>query len=140
MQKRLSRQLSQGDVYNIIFMLSGVLALLGGGMVNVNIQLASLKERVREVGVKMAIGAPGREIFKAFMTEALLLTLLGAFAGLLHRHPVQLDDHQGDRHSAVARADELPVGDVPRRGVRLPVRPLPRRQGQPAVADGGAAL
>jgi len=81
--KRLQRQMSQGDVYNIIFMLSGVLALIGGGMVNVNIQLASLKERVREVGVKMAIGAPGSEIFKAFMTEALLLTLLGSLAGYL---------------------------------------------------------
>lgn len=80
-QKRLKRQLSQGDVYNVIFMLSGVLALIGGGMVNVNIQLASLKERVREVGVKMALGASGREIFKSFMTEALLLTLLGAFSG-----------------------------------------------------------
>ena len=79
--KRLQRQLSQGDIYNIIFMLSGVLALIGGGMVNVNVQLASLKERVREVGVKMAIGAPGREIFKAFMTEALLLTLLGSVVG-----------------------------------------------------------
>lgn len=79
--KRLQRQLSQGDIYNVVFMLSGVLALLGGGMVNVNIQLASLKERVREVGVKMAIGAPGAEIFKAFMTEALLLTLLGSVAG-----------------------------------------------------------
>jgi ABC-type antimicrobial peptide transport system permease subunit len=79
--KRMERQMSQGDVYNIIFMLSGVLALIGGGMVNVNVQLASLKERVREVGVKMAIGAPGREIFKAFMTEALLLTLLGSAAG-----------------------------------------------------------
>ena len=81
--KRLQRQMSQGDVYNVIFMLSGVLALIGGGMVNVNIQLASLKERVREVGVKMAIGAPGKEIFKAFMTEALLLTLLGSAAGFL---------------------------------------------------------
>jgi len=80
-KKRLERQLSQGDVYNVIFMLSGVLALLGGGMVNVNIQLASLKERVREVGVKMAIGASGREIFKSFITEALLLTLLGSAAG-----------------------------------------------------------
>jgi len=79
--KRLERQMSQGDVYNIIFMLSGVLALIGGGMVNVNVQLASLKERVREVGVKMAIGAPGREIFKSFMTEAILLTLLGSAAG-----------------------------------------------------------
>ena len=79
---RVRRRQSQGDVYNIIFMLSGVLALLGGGIVNVNIQMASLKERVREVGVKMAIGASGREIFKGFMTEALLLTALGGFAGL----------------------------------------------------------
>jgi ABC-type antimicrobial peptide transport system permease subunit len=50
-------------------------------MVNVNIQLATLKERVREVGVKMAIGASGREVFKEFMTEALLLTGLGGFVG-----------------------------------------------------------
>ncbi len=80
---RVRRRQSQGSVYDIIFMLSGVLALLGGGIVNVNIQLASLKERVREVGVKMAIGASGREIFKGFMTEALLLTALGGGAGLL---------------------------------------------------------
>ena len=79
---RVRRRQSQGDVYDIIFMLSGVLALVGGGIVNVNIQMASLKERVREVGVKMAIGASGREIFKGFMTEALLLTALGSFAGL----------------------------------------------------------
>lgn len=79
--KRMERMTSQEDIYNIIFMLSGVLALLGGGMINVNIQLASLKERVREVGIKMALGAPGREIFKAFMTEALLLTLLGSVVG-----------------------------------------------------------
>jgi ABC-type antimicrobial peptide transport system permease subunit len=82
-QARLKRQLSQGDVYNLVFMLSGVLALIGGGMVNVNIQLASLKERVREVGVRMAVGAPGSEIFKAFMTEALMLTLVGSAAGYL---------------------------------------------------------
>jgi putative ABC transport system permease protein len=80
---RIRRQESQGDVYDLIFLLSGVLALVGGGIVNVNIQMASLKERVREVGVKMAIGASGREIFKGFMTEALLLTALGGLAGLI---------------------------------------------------------
>ena len=78
---RVRKRRSQGDVYNMIFMLSGVLSLIGGGMVNVNIQMATLKERVREVGVKMAIGASGREVFKEFMTEALLLTGLGAVAG-----------------------------------------------------------
>jgi len=80
---RVRKRRSQGDVYNIIFMLSGILSLLGGGLVNVNIQMASLKERVREVGVKMAIGASGREIFKEFMTEALVLTLLGSTVGLV---------------------------------------------------------
>jgi ABC-type antimicrobial peptide transport system permease subunit len=80
---RMEKQRSQGDVYNIIFLLSGVLSLIGGGMVNVNIQLASLKERVREVGVKMAIGAPGRDIFFSFMTEALVLTGLGSVVGLV---------------------------------------------------------
>ena len=79
---RMRKMESQGDIYNMIFMLSGVLALLGGGMVNVNIQMATLKERVREVGVKMAIGAAGREVFKEFMTEALLLTAAGGFVGL----------------------------------------------------------
>ncbi len=80
---RIKKRRSQGDVYNIVFMLSGILSLIGGGMVNVNIQLASLKERVREVGVKMAIGASGREVFKEFMTEALLLTTLGGLVGFL---------------------------------------------------------
>ncbi|MGA7993101.1 MAG: ABC transporter permease [Thermoanaerobaculia bacterium] len=80
---RVRKRRSQGDVYNLIFMLSGILSLVGGGMVNVNIQMATLKDRVREVGVKMAIGASGREIFKGFMTEALLVTGLGSVVGLL---------------------------------------------------------
>ena len=81
--KRVKRMMSQGDVYNVVFLLSGILALLGGGMVNVNIQMASLKDRVREVGVKMAIGASGGEIFKGFMTEALLMTVFGTCLGLV---------------------------------------------------------
>jgi ABC-type antimicrobial peptide transport system permease subunit len=79
---RIRKRESQGQVYDLIFMLSGVLSLLGGGMVNVNIQLASLKDRIREVGVKMAIGASGLEVFKQFMTEALVLTTLGGVLGL----------------------------------------------------------
>ena len=80
---RIQKEQSQGDVYDIIFLLSGVLSLIGGGMVNVNIQMATLKDRIREVGVKMAIGASGREVFKDFMTEALLLTGFGSLVGLV---------------------------------------------------------
>src|SRR5262249_30755124 len=68
---RVRKRRSQGEVYNVIFMLAGIVSLIGGGMVNVNIQLATLKERVREVGVKMAIGASGPEIFKDFITAAM---------------------------------------------------------------------
>jgi putative ABC transport system permease protein len=80
---RVRKEQSQGNVYDVIFLLSGFLSLIGGGIVNVNIQMATLKERIREVGVKMAIGAPGREVFKEFMTEALLLTAVGSLAGLV---------------------------------------------------------
>ncbi len=80
--QRVRKQQSQGDVYDIIFLLSGFLSLIGGGIINVNVQMATLKERIREVGVKMAIGASGREVFKEFMTEALVLTAAGSIAGL----------------------------------------------------------
>jgi len=79
---RHRREQRQSAVYDLVFMLSGLLALLGGGLVNVNIQLAALRERVQEVGLRMALGASGREVFKAFMTEALVLTALGAAVGL----------------------------------------------------------
>lgn len=81
--RRLKKVRSQENMYDLIFMLSGVLAIVGGGIVNVNIQLASLRERVREVGVKMAIGAGSREVFKEFMTEAMLITLLSAIMGVV---------------------------------------------------------
>jgi putative ABC transport system permease protein len=80
---RVRKERSQGGAYDIIFGLSGILSLIGGGIVNVNIQMATLKERIREVGVKMAIGASGKEIFKEFMTEALLLTSVGSLVGLV---------------------------------------------------------
>ena len=80
---RVRKRQKERDAYDVIFALSGILSIVGGGIVNVNIQMASLKERVREVGVKMAIGAPGREIFKEFLTEALLVSALGSTVGML---------------------------------------------------------
>jgi ABC-type antimicrobial peptide transport system permease subunit len=80
---RVRKRQKERDAYDVIFALSGILSIVGGGIVNVNIQMASLKERVREVGVKMAIGAPGKEIFKEFLTEALLVSGLGSAVGML---------------------------------------------------------
>ena len=137
---RMRKEHSQGDVYDIIFMLSGVLSLIGGGMVNVNIQMATLKERVREVGVKMAIGASGREVFKEFMTEALLLTALGSARRPRHRRRVLEDHHVVARRSALHAAEELPLGVRPGHRFGFLFALYPGLQGEPAVADGSVAV
>jgi putative ABC transport system permease protein len=59
----------------------GGLTLLVGGMGVANIMFAVVKERTREIGVKMALGAKERQVMVPFMLEALLMTVLGGILG-----------------------------------------------------------
>jgi putative ABC transport system permease protein len=59
----------------------GGLTLLVGGMGVANIMFAVVKERTREIGVKMALGAKERQVMLPFMLEALLMTVLGGILG-----------------------------------------------------------
>ena len=59
----------------------GGLTLFVGGMGVANIMYAVVKERTREIGVKMALGAKERQVMLPFMLEALLMTVLGGIAG-----------------------------------------------------------
>ncbi len=59
----------------------GALTLLVGGMGVANIMYAVVKERTREIGVKMALGAKVRQIMAPFVMEALLMTVLGGLLG-----------------------------------------------------------
>jgi len=59
----------------------GVLTLFVGGMGVANIMYAVVKERTREIGVKMALGAKERQVMLPFVLEALLMTALGGLAG-----------------------------------------------------------
>jgi len=61
----------------------GALTLFVGGMGVANIMFAVVKERTREIGVKMALGAKQRQLMLPFVFEALLMTVLGGVLGTL---------------------------------------------------------
>jgi putative ABC transport system permease protein len=73
----------QGAIYDITFMVCGTISLLVGGIVIMNILLASFNERVREVGTRKALGATGLNIMAQFLVESVVVTLIGGIAGVM---------------------------------------------------------
>jgi putative ABC transport system permease protein len=59
------------------------ISLLVGGIGIMNIMLASITERVREIGIRKAIGATDASVFTQIIVESLVIALLGGIAGLL---------------------------------------------------------
>src|SRR3954466_6830499 len=78
----LRRNEQNNKMYDMTFMICGIISLLVGGIVVMNIQIASFNERVREVGTRKAGGASPAQIFFQFLSESVLVSLLGGFLGL----------------------------------------------------------
>ena len=69
-------------LFNFIFLVVGVVSLVTGGIVIANILLASVVERVREFGTRMALGATAGGIFLHVLAEVLVVTIIGGLSGL----------------------------------------------------------
>lgn len=78
----LKRNEQNNQMYDMTFMVCGLISLIVGGIVVMNIQLASFNERVREVGTRKAVGASPAQIFGQFLAESVLVSLVGGFLGL----------------------------------------------------------
>jgi putative ABC transport system permease protein len=80
---RMQQMQEQNRIYDITFLVCGTISLLVGGIVIMNILLASFNERIREVGTRKAIGATGLNIMAQFLVESVVVTILGGLLGVL---------------------------------------------------------
>jgi putative ABC transport system permease protein len=69
-------------LFNYIFLVVGGVSMFTGGVVIANILLASVVERVREFGTRMALGATSGGIFVQVLAEVMVVTVVGGAAGL----------------------------------------------------------
>lgn len=70
-------------IFSIVLGSIAAISLLVGGIGIMNIMLATISERTREIGIRRALGAKKRDIMVQFLSETLLLTLVGGILGIM---------------------------------------------------------
>lgn len=84
----LAQNEAQQRIFNLVMGLIAGISLLVGGIGIMNIMLASVMERTREIAVRLAVGASPRDIHHLFVMEACLISLLGGVLGIFAGYTV----------------------------------------------------
>ena len=69
-------------IFNIVMICIAGISLLVGGIGIMNIMLATVLERTREIGIRRAIGARQADIVRQFLTEAIMISIAGGLIGI----------------------------------------------------------
>jgi len=73
----------QSNILTVFLGLIGSISLIVGGIGVMNIMLVSVIERKREIGIRLAVGATRRDIGALFLTESVMLSLVGGVLGVI---------------------------------------------------------
>ena len=79
----LKQEQKTKDIFNIVLGAIAGISLIVGGIGIMNIMLASVMERIREIGVRRAIGATKKDITFQFLAEATFISITGGFIGII---------------------------------------------------------
>lgn len=79
----LKQQQRTKDIFNIVLGAIASISLVVGGIGIMNIMFASVMERIKEIGTRLAIGAKKADIVAQFLSEAVLISVTGGFIGVL---------------------------------------------------------
>ena len=79
----LSLVAKTANAFTIVLLLFATITLVAGGVGIMNIMLATVSARIREIGIRKAVGATRREIQLQFLSEAVMISLIGGAIGTL---------------------------------------------------------
>ena len=79
----LKQEQKTKDVFNIVLGAIASISLLVGGIGIMNIMFASVMERIKEIGTRLAIGARKKDIVVQFLSEAVLISVIGGLIGVI---------------------------------------------------------
>jgi len=79
----LKQQQRTQNIFNIVLAAIAAISLLVGGIGIMNIMLASVMERIKEIGLRLSIGAKKSDIVQQFLFEAVMISVTGGLVGVL---------------------------------------------------------